>query len=204
MKQLILIVLSFFSVQAFSQDSVYLKVHFLYGSKPIKKYKSTEKKWFGGILGGHAGIESDSNEILSFSPSGKFHWITKKNNRHSKYSLKSHDAFYGILGGHPDSIKKAVIYIPINLQQKQIFDSISKSYLAETPYDYAFMGMRCGAATYEVLGQLGIVRAYSNGTTCRKIFYPKKLRKPLLREANLNGWKIERQDGSIKRKWEKD
>jgi len=204
LKQFILVLTVFISLCARSQDSLYLKVHFLYGSKPLKKYKSTEAKWFGGVLGGHAGIESDSNKILSFSPSGKFHWIAKDKERHSRYSIKSEKEFYAILGGHPDSVKKAVVYIPITLQQKKIFDSVSRCYLKETPYDYAFIGMRCGAATYEILSQLGIARGYSNGTVSRKVFYPKKLRKPLLKEAELNGWKVERQNGSIKRKWEKE
>ena len=192
------------TLQANAQDSLYLKVHFLYGSKPLKKYKSTEPKWFGGILGGHAGLECTSNQILSFSPSGKFHWIAKDNDRHSRYTLKTQDDFYAILGGNPDSVKKAVVYIPISWQQKQMFDSISKCYVAATPYDYAFIGMRCGAATYEVLAQLGIVRAYSPGVTSRNIFYPKKLRKPLLQDARANGWKIETHRGSSRRKWEKD
>ncbi len=204
MKQLILILTLFICLCAHSQDSLYLKIHFLYGSKPMKKYKSSETKWFGGKLGGHAGIESDSDQILSFSPSGKFHWIAKDNDRHSKYTIKSEKQFYGILGGHPDSVKKAVVYIPITLQQKKIFDSISRIYVKETPYDYAFIGIRCGAATYEILSQLGIARVYSNGTTSRKVFYPKKLRKPLLQEAELNGWKVVRQKGSLRRKWEKD
>jgi hypothetical protein len=203
-KKIILPICCFIYLNAFPQDTLYIKLHFLYGSKPLKKYKTSEKKWFGGILGGHAGIERDTNQILSFSPNGKFHWLSKKNNKHSRYSLKSEEGFYGILGGHPDSVKKAIVHVPITMQQKQLLDSISICYLAETPYDYAFLGMRCGAATYEVLGQLGIVHAYSIGTTSRKIFYPKKLRKPLLKEARLNGWKIERQEGSKRRKWERD
>jgi hypothetical protein len=51
-----------------AQDSTAIKIHFLYGSKPAKEYKDVEQKWFGGMYGGHAGIEIDSNQILNFLP----------------------------------------------------------------------------------------------------------------------------------------
>jgi hypothetical protein len=206
MKFILILTLFFFlsSHTSFSQDSIYLKVHFLYGSKPLKKYKATEQKWFGGVLGGHAGIECNRDKVLSFSPSGKFHLFSKKNNRHSAYNELSLYSFYSIMGGDPDSMKQAVVFIPITIEQKRKFDSISSAYLQQTPYDYALFGMRCGAATYEVLGQLNILPPYSRSKTYKKIFYPKKLRKRLFKKANANGWKILRQNGSVKRRWEKD
>jgi hypothetical protein len=192
------------SLLSYSQDMTYLKVHFLYGSKPQKKYKDTEQKWFGGILGGHVGIEGDSNVIINFIPKGKFHWFNKKNDRHSAYTTHTVNDFYSIFGGNTDSVKKTIIYIPITKQQRQKFDSIANVYLKQTPYDYAFIGMRCGGAAHDILGQLNIMPNYSYTKTYKKIFYPKKLRKRLLKKAVVNGWKIIKQDGSIKRKWEKD
>ncbi len=189
---------------SYSQDRAYLKVHFLYGSKPLKKYKATEQKWFGGVLGGHVGIEADSNKIINFLPNGKFHWFAKKANRHSTYAIHDVDNFYAILGGNADSVKKAIVYIPVTALQKQKFDSITINYLRQTPYDYALFGMRCGAAAYDILGQLNILPNYSYGKTYKKIFYPKKLRKRLFKKAKENGWKIFRQEGSVRRKWEKD
>lgn len=204
MRQKITIFFCFISILSYSQDTTYLKVHFLYGSKPLKKYKDTEQKWFGGILGGHVGIEGDSSKIVNFLPNGKFHWFTKKDKRHSTYAVHSVKNFYSILGGNPDSVKKAIIYIPITGLQMQKFDSITTVYLTQTPYDYALFGMRCGAAAHDILGQLGILNNYSYSKTYKKIFYPKKLRKRLFKKAINNGWKIARQDGSIKRKWEQD
>jgi hypothetical protein len=64
--------------------------------------------------------------------------------------------------------------------------------------------MRCGAASYDILGQLDILTKYSCSKTYKKIFYPKKLRKRLFKKATENGWTIVRQEGSIKRKWEQD
>ncbi len=99
-----------------------------------------------------------------------------------------------------DSVKKAIVYIPVSSQQKQQFDSIVAVYLTQTPYDYAFIGMRCAAATYDILGQLDILPNYSYSKTYTKIFYPEKLRTRLFEKAIENGWTIIRQDGSTKRK----
>lgn len=202
-RQRLLIFFCFTSFLSYSQDTAFLKVHFLYGSKPLKKFKDTEQKWFGGILGGHVGIEGDSNQIVNFLPSGKFHWFAKNDNRHSTYAVHSTHNFYTILGS-ADSVKKAIFRIPVTRLQKQRFDSIANAYLKQTPYDYALFGMRCGAAAYDILGQVGIVPSYSRSKTYKKIFYPKKLRRRLFRKAKNNGWEIIRQSGSIKRKWERD
>jgi hypothetical protein len=188
----------------YSQDTAFLKVHFLYGSKPLKKFKDTEQKWFGGVLGGHVGIEADSNKILNFSPNGKFHLFAKTNNRHSTYLISSDSVFYSIFDEQPDSMKKAIVYVPITKLQKQRFDSIEIAYLRQTPYDYALFGMRCGAAAYDILGQLDILPKYGYGKTYMKIFYPKKLRKRLFKKAKASNWVIVKYDGSRRRKWEKD
>jgi hypothetical protein len=204
MRLLLALIFCFSFCQLFSQDTVFLKVHFLYGSKPLKAYKDTEEKWFGGILGGHVGIENDSDIIINFLPSGKFHLFAKKDDEHSIYATHSINDFYGILGGDPDSVKKAIVFIPVTMQQKQKFDSITNAYLKQVPYDYALFGMRCGAAAYEILGQLEILPAYSYSKTYKKIFYPKKLRSRLFAKATENDWAITRQEGSVKRKWESD
>ncbi len=99
-------------------------------------------------------------------------------------------------------MKKTVVTIPVTLQQKQLLDSIAVVYTGNTPYDYAFIGMRCSAAAYEILGQLGIVESYSHSKTCRRIFYPRKLRRRMLRLAADNNWTVTRTPGTIRRKWE--
>jgi hypothetical protein len=187
-----------------AQENNSLKVHFLYGSKPARKYKRIEKKYFGGIKGGHVGIESEENKILNFIPKGKFHWIARREDKHSEYTIDSKEDFYHYFGDRTDSSKYAIIHIPITSAQKRMFDSIAAQYLRQTPYDYAFWGMRCGAASYEILGQLGVLKKYGHHKTYRKIFYPKKLRKRLLKKARKHNWFIERQEGTHRRKWEKD
>jgi len=188
----------------FSQDTVFIKVHFLYGSKPISKYKKTEHKWFGGIHGGHVGIEGDSNKILSFELNGKFHFFEDKKIKFSNFKIHNYIDFYEIFGGDVDSVKKTIVYVPLTIQQKQQYDSIVASYLLQTPYDYAFFGMRCSSASYEVLSQLNILKKLSYKKNIRKIFYPKKFREILFSLAKENHWKIVQKNGSKRRKWEKD
>lgn len=199
-----IILFCFITCSLYAQDSLYIKVHFLYGSKPLWKHRDTQKKWFGGILGGHVGIESDSGKIVNFVRKGKFHLFANKDIKHSRYAIHSFIDFYNIFRDNIDSVKKTIIYVPITKQQKEKFDSIAKQYFKETPYDYAFIGMRCGAATYEFLGQLNILPKYSYRKTYLKIFYPKLLRKRLLKKAYEHNWKIEREAGTSERKWERD
>lgn len=186
------------------RDTLYLKVHFLYGSKPLREYKKSEPKWFGGILGGHVGIEGDSNKILDFGPNGKFHIFAKKSRRNSYFGLRNPESFYSILGANPDSVKMAIVYIPITRDQKAKFDSITSIYTSQSPYDYAFFGMRCAAATYDVLSQLNILPDYGYTQTYTRIFYPKLLRKRLFALAVERNWKVVKYEGSSRRKWEND
>src|SRR5215213_3045807 len=70
-----------------------IKVHFLYGSKPGKQYKASERKWFGGKLGGHVGIEMDDDKVLNFVKQGKVHWFSRKNEKRSRYVIHSTQQF---------------------------------------------------------------------------------------------------------------
>ncbi|MFN0031272.1 MAG: hypothetical protein ACKVOR_03835 [Flavobacteriales bacterium] len=187
-----------------AEDTTWVKVHFLYGSKPLKQYSESESKWFGGVLGGHVGIEIDSNSILNFVPNEGLHWFAHKKLFRSRFALHSFHGFYSMFSGSADSVKKAIVYVPLTTAQKLALDSISQAYLQQTPYDYAFVGMRCGAAAYHILAQLGILPEYSYRRTHLKIFYPRKLRTPLFKKARENNWFIELAEGSSKRKWDRD
>lgn len=107
-KKHLLILLTLTSTIAFAQDSLFRKIHFLYGSKPSTLYKDSEEKWFGGVLGGHVGVEVNNNQILNFIPHGSFHIYSKKENKHSAFSIHSFQQFYSIFGGNADSMKKAI------------------------------------------------------------------------------------------------
>ncbi|MBC7425967.1 MAG: hypothetical protein H7321_05475 [Bacteroidia bacterium] len=201
-----IVILSFLMqscLKLYSQDTAYIKVHFLYGSKPLKKYKKSESKWFGGKLGGHVGVENGNGQIIDFIPSGKFHIFPKKD-RHSTFTTHSIETFYSIFGSDADSVKRAIVYIPVTAYQKKHFDSIAQLYLNQSPYDYALFGMRCGAAGYDLLSKINILPEYTVSKTSRKIFYPRRLRKKVFKLADEKGWKTENRKGGIMRKWEKD
>jgi hypothetical protein len=136
-------------------------------------------------------------------PKGKFHFLPSKN-KHSKYVYNSYADFYEILGGKLETNKSLIVHIPINTQQKLRFDSLVKAYTQNTPYDYAFMGFRCGSATYEGLALLDILPSLGAGTTKMRIFYPRLVRKKVIKLARKNNWKMVTQAGSVTRKWEKD
>ena len=86
-KILLILLIGFFNaIFVFGQsDSVYfIKVHFVYGSKPLKKYKSTEQKIVGGLHGGHVSIQVEENDY-SFEPINRIHIFPHKKNHHSSY-----------------------------------------------------------------------------------------------------------------------
>jgi hypothetical protein len=187
-----------------NSDSVEIRIHFLHGSKPKREFRKTEDRWFGGILGGHAGVEYEPNKILNFLPRARFHVFSKQTIINSRFAIHDTISFYGILGGNPETNKKTIVTIKVSAKQKEKLDSVAKAYLERSPYDYAFFGMRCGAAAYDVLAQSGIVHKYSFTRTWRKFFYPRKVRRRLEHYARLKGFKVTKHEGSKKRKWEKD
>jgi hypothetical protein len=101
-------------------------------------------------------------------------------------------------------MKQAIITIPIEASQRSTYDSLVAAYQEKTPYDYAFLGMRCGAAAYDVLAHSGVLPLNGRAAVARKIFYPKKLRKKLLWMAERRNWTVVVKEGSGRRKWEKD
>jgi len=185
-------------------DSVLIRVHFLHGSKPKHQYRHVEDRWFGGILGGHVGIEYEPGKIIDFVPRARFHIWSNRYIINSHFVLHDTISFYSILGGHPDSAKKTVITIPISKEQKQLLDTIASRYLQRAPYDYAFFGMRCGAMTADILSQIGITRQYSFRNTYRHTFYPRILRRRLERMAHDCHYVVYKREGSKRRIWEAD
>ncbi|UPT66667.1 MAG: hypothetical protein M0D57_19845 [Sphingobacteriales bacterium JAD_PAG50586_3] len=198
MKIWVTCLLVLFGIGCFGQTKN-IKVYFLYGSKPAKGYKGKEKKRFGGINGGHVSIGVDK-EIIGFGPKGKFHVFPKEKNRHSYFRTESLASFKKDTVGD----KYAVITIPVtNVQYNQIQD-IHMAYCNEAPYDYAFTGMRCAAASYDILSQIGIFKPKSKSWMVNRIFYPRRLRKRMFKLAAEKGYKVETQPGRKSRKWEKD
>lgn len=183
-----------------ASDSLFFKLHFIYGSKPRHASRSIEKKYFGGIHGGHVYIEAN-NAIFSFGPNkGQWHIFSQRRRIVGCYRLDSNLVWCGDTG----RLKTATIYIPVNDVQMQQFRELERHYLDSSPYDYAFFGMRCAAAAYDVLSVTGICRKRTRVGIILTNFYPKRLRVKLLRRARAAHWKVERQEGRPTRRWEKD
>jgi hypothetical protein len=190
--------------QSVSGDTFYVRVYFLYGSRPKHAHRHQELKWFGGKLGGHVGLGTDSLRILNFLPNGRVKLFPNDGDPSALFAEDRWNEFRESLGGTADSNKTSTFIIPINQQQKAILDSITSAYLKKVPYDYAFFGMRCAAAAHDVLGQMGLVESYPRRRTIFKIFYPIKLRKRLFYLAAKNHWVVEGREGSLTRKWERN
>ena len=199
-----------FSQSAYSQTAAilkeldtagitFIKIHFLHGSKPAKCCKKTEGKWFGGIHGGHVYMQA-GNEMFSFLPLGNWHIFAHKKDIGGGFFTETEEQWRSDTAAD----RYTTIEIPLSKQQTAEYAEIRKQYLKSSPYDYAFFGMWCASAAYEVLSHLDIVKPRSNFSNVRKNFYPKKLRKKLLRLARKNNWTVIRKQGRVSRKWERE
>ena len=184
----------------FATDSLFVKVHFVYGSKPKRAYKNTEPKFFGGIHGGHVFLEVNQKIISFGTNNGKWHVFPHKSKSAGIYREDKSLAWRGDLG------KKtmATIVIPITQEQLMRFKETEKKYFEKTPYDYAFFGMRCAAGAYDILCKSDVCKSMVRSRIVTKYFYPKKLRKHLLKRAEKEHWQVFKQEGRETRKWERD
>lgn len=185
----------FISIWCSSNASDSLKILFVYGSKPITK---DEDKWFGGIHGGHVSI-SYKNEFASFVPNGNVH-LFKRKKINSRIVFEYEDRFVFDTAGS----RFLIITIPIDSIQRVRLDSVVRKRYETTPYDYAFFGMRCAASAYEMCASAGIFETISVNKVWRKYFYPKLLRKELIKKAKQNAWPMYFRSGKTTRKWESD
>lgn len=201
MKALLLICFVFSLSACYSQpDSVgVIKVHFLYGSKPKRKFKDTEVKSFGGLHGGHVSIQTGDTDY-GFGPTFSPVHLFPKRQRHAVFEARELQGQARYSAGN----KTVVFVIPVSPEQMATLDSIHKSYCQNPPYDYAFFGMRCASATQDILAQAGIFKRKSRMATILTAFYPKRLRRRLFKLAERKGYQVIRYEGKTTRKWEKD
>ncbi len=194
------ILLCFFliPVLAHSQQTTdSIKLNFLYGSVPAKGHKKSEPKWFGGIKGGHVNIEANGM-ILDFKPGNPC--AIFPNNKKPGGGFHLANSLYW----DTTSTKWISITIPVTPDQFTTLTGLFAEYAKQTPYDYAVFGMRCAAASYDVLSEVGIVKRLSLKNNIIKNFYPKLLRKRMLKWARDKNYPIMFHEGRSTRKWEKD
>jgi len=181
-------------------DSLYpIKVHFLYGSKPKWKYRSTEYKAFGGLHGGHVTIEVDGVDYGFVPTTSRVHIFPHK-------PFASDFVDNPLNGRYPySSANKTVTFvIPVNQKHYDELNRLLQNYSAKAPFDYAFFGMRCASTTAEILAEIGVLKKRKRFTNIAGTFYPKKLRKRLFKLARRNNYEILTNEGKPTRRWERD
>jgi hypothetical protein len=194
------ILLLFVCIPCFCQEQPrYIYIHFLYGSKPAAGCKHIEKKWFGGLHGGHVSIQCDSI-ITGFEPARGCHIFPHNRKKDCRFLEEEFFEWAEDTVG----LKYLSITIPVSQAQLDSVRAIQKRYVADPPFDYAFFGMRCAASTYFILSQVGIVPERSRFFNILTHFYPKPLRKKMIKMAKIRGYKMERHEGRKSRRWEKD
>jgi hypothetical protein len=197
MKTILLLFLAI-AANGLSQDSLFVTVHVVYGSKPKA---AGEGKWFGGRWGGHIGLEISPDKVVHFNPGGRVRAF-RKNSPPGTYSISSVQDFYCTFGC--DTVKTMQVKIPVSIAGARQVDSISTIWYESAPYAYAFFGMRCTSATYHLLSWADIYPDWSEKHMTRRFFYPRRLRRFLQREAKEQGWEIRYSEGSERRKWDYD
>lgn len=201
LKSLTILLVSVFVSAAYCQadSSAVIKVHFLYGSKPKRKFKDTEFKSFGGLHGGHVSIQTGDTDY-GFGPTIMPVHLFPKRRRQSAFEARE------LQGGPRYSAgnKTVTFVIPVSQKQLATLDSLHKAYCQTAPYDYAFFGMRCASATQDILARAGLLKRKSRIATILASFYPKRLRKRLFKQAKADGYRIIRSEGKATRKWERD
>src|SRR5687768_8503743 len=148
-----LILISIFLINTcFASDTTYtIKINFLYGSRPAKGYRQQESKLFGGIKGGHVNIEA-GGRVLDFTPG---------NNPLFPHNKKPSGGFSINQSVNWDGDDKwKTIVVPVSEDQYMELQKLFDSVAAKTPYDYAIFGMRCAAASYDVLSKIGLFKPY--------------------------------------------
>lgn len=196
MKVVLIFISLFLFTSCFASDTTYtIKINFLYGSRPVKGYRHQESKLFGGIKGGHVNIEA-GGRVLDFTP-GNNPLFPHNKKPSGGFSINPSIKWTG-------TDKWKTVVVPVSEDQYLALQKIFDSVAAKTPYDYAIFGMRCAAASYDVLSKIGLFKEYSNTKNVATHFYPKLLRKKVLKWADKNKYTVISNEGRNSRKWESD
>lgn len=177
-----------------------ITIHFVHGSYPEKNCIDKRKR-VGGLLGGHVELQIDSI-IYGFEFSNKNHIhifpASSHKNFNSKFTVK--DLSYWLKETENDKITSLIIPVDINTKS-EILAKIKRN-LENCPYDYAFFGMRCTSSCYEILANRGIFNKRTDFGYIFHAFYPRALRKKLIKWAKRNEITVTRKEGIKCRIWE--
>jgi hypothetical protein len=200
LKSLLILVLAFVvPAGLIGQETHLLKVFFRYGSIPEVGYEYVEYAETGGLHGGHVSLGMDSLEI-GFSNIGRVHIFPDTETPTGLF-------YWEYLKDFEDQVadKKYVTYlVPITDQQYTWLRTILMTYLDNPPYDYAFFGMRCASATYDILSQIGLFDRKNRTANIISNFMPRLFRSKMAELARKNGYTVVRVKGRKTRIWEED
>jgi hypothetical protein len=192
----------------FAQDSV--RVLFIYGSRPARAYRNSEPKWFGGIRGGHVGLQIGPDSVLNFRSTVyhpcHFFPRTHLRNFQDTFEIRTLRQSWEIFPPHHyniDSLRRAIVVIPVTTAQRAALEAVIRRYDRHKPYDYATLGMRCASATYDVLQEAGLVPFHRRRNWLR-YFAPRAFRREMFTLARKRQWKTYVYKGGGSRVWERD
>jgi hypothetical protein len=184
---------------SFAQEPHLLKVFFRYGSIPEIGYKYIEYEEVGGLQGGHVSIGIDSLEI-GFTNDKTIHFFPQKDHMEGVFYWEYLKDFED----HVSDKKYITFVIPITQDQYIKLRKILLAYIDNSPYDYAFFGMRCASATYDVLSQIGLFEVLTPAKNMISNFYPKLFRRKMFQLARKNEYTVIRVKGRKTRIWDED
>jgi len=188
-----------FFLTGLAQETHLLKVFFRYGSIPEIGYEYVEYAEVGGLQGGHVSLGIDSLEI-GFTNEDIIHVFSRNDHKKGVYYWEYLKDFED----HAADKKYVTFLVPISDEQYHKLRSILMAYIEEPPYDYAFFGMRCASAAYDVLSQIGLFKPKTQTANIISNFYPRLFRRKMTELARKNGYTVIRVKGRKTRIWEND
>ncbi len=190
----LLSLLSAISFQVFSQDTIVVSL--AHGSKPNPQFKD-EYRTIGGMRGGHVVIEIDNNAYGFYFKGNRIHTFPHRNTKNGVFQKETIKEWEQ----RTRDKKVTTIFIPVTTEEKLKLLAFYNANLKSPSYDYAFFGQRCASSVYT---QLKSIHKLKGGSYVFRAFHPKKLRKTILKQNDVNGYKINVKAGTVKRKWEGD
>ena len=188
-------------IRDYSTDLVALKdtaiIHFIHGSIPMENCIYPRKR-LGGLLGGHVEIEVEGRVYGFRLDKLPVHIFVDKGHFNSKYEVNTKETWLK----RTEYEKMTSIYLPISEEQKDKLQAILTTYLAKSPYDYAFFGTRCATSTAEVLSKSGIIYRLSNVENSIAFLSPHPLRQAFLHLAREKHFLVIYKKGVECRYWE--
>lgn len=188
----ILLMMLVFSLKA--QDTIIVSI--AHGSRPDPQFKD-EYRTIGGMRGGHVVIEMDGNAYGFYFKGNRIHTFPHRNTRNGifqKETIKEWEQ-------RTKDKKVTNIFIPVTTEEKKELLEFYRANLKSPSYDYSFFGQRCASSVYT---RLKSIHKLKGGSYVFRAFHPKKLRKTILKQNNLNGYNVQVRPGTVRRKWEGD